>query len=105
MRLLSIIVAATSLYAAEKSKSYTGVITDDMCGADHKMMGNTPSTKCVQDCVKEMKSKYALASGDKVYILSDQKTPEKFAGKEVTIVGALDASGKNLQVKSIAPAK
>ena len=76
-----------------------------MCGADHKMMGASPAPKCVHDCVKDMKAKYALATGDKVYILSDQKTPEKFAGKKVRIEGALDASGKTLQVKSIAAAK
>ena len=96
---------AASLYAAEKTKSYTGVITEDMCGADHKTMGVSPDLKCIQDCVKDMKAKYALADGNKVYILSDQKTPEKFAGKKVRIEGTLDEKTKTLQVKSIAAAK
>ena len=99
------ILLAASLYAAEKSKSYTGVITEDMCGANHKVMGVSPDSKCIEDCVKDMKAKYALASGDKVYVLSDQKTPEKFAGKKVKIEGTLDEKSKTLQVKSIAAAK
>ncbi|MDQ6698627.1 MAG: DUF5818 domain-containing protein [Acidobacteriota bacterium] len=105
MRLLTTMLLATSIYAAEKSKSYTGVITDEMCGADHKVMGVSPDSKCIQDCIKDMKSKYALATGGKVYVLSDQKSPEQFAGKKVRIEGTLDEKGKTLNVKSIAAAK
>ncbi len=105
MRLLTTMLLATSIFAAEHPKSYTGVITDEMCGADHKVMGVSPDSKCIQDCIKDMKSKYALAAGDKVYVLSDQKTPEKFAGKKVRIEGTLDEKSKTLHVKSIAAAK
>ena len=54
-----------------------------------------------------MNGKYVLydAKAKKSYVLSDQKTPEKFAAKKVTVVGTLDAAGKNLQVDSIAAAK
>jgi hypothetical protein len=37
--------------------------------------------------------------------LSDQKTPEKFAAKKVTVTGTLDAKTKTIQVDSIAAAK
>ncbi len=105
MKLVTVALLAASLYAAEKSKSYTGVITDDMCGADHKVMGVSPDLKCIHDCIKDMKAKYVLAVGNNVYVLSDQKTPEKFAGKKVRIEGTLDAKSKTLNVKSMAAAQ
>jgi hypothetical protein len=37
--------------------------------------------------------------------LSDQKTPEKFAGKRVTVTGTLDAKTKTIHVDSIASEK
>ena len=54
-----------------------------------------------------MNGKYVLydAKTKKSYVLSDQKTPEQFAAKKVTVVGTLDAEGKNLKVDSIAAAK
>jgi len=57
--------------------------------------------------VKGMNAKYALydTKTKKTYILSDQRTPEKFAAKRVTVTGTLDAAGKNLKVDSIAAAQ
>ena len=89
--------------AADATKKYTGTITDDMCGADHKAMGGTDAAKCTIECVKTMHAKYALQSGDKTWILSDQKTPEQYAGKKVVVTGTL--KGDQLQVSSIAPAR
>src|SRR5437868_4730949 len=96
------LTTAALLMAAAEKKTLTGVITDEMCGADHKMMNVQPDSKCVTECIK-MGSKYALLSGSTVYTLSDQKTPEKFAGKKVTVTGMVD--GKNIKVASIAEAK
>ncbi len=96
------LAGAMLLLAAEPKKTYTGVISDDMCDKDHKMMNVSPDSKCVIECVKGG-SKYVLLSGDKVYVLSDQKAPEKFAGKKVNVTGSLD--GKTLQVDSITAAK
>jgi hypothetical protein len=50
-----------------------------------------------------MHAKYALKSGNDVWVLSDQKTPEKYAGKKVVVRAVLD--GKQLRVMSIAPAR
>ena len=94
--------SAALLLAAGEKKTLTGVITDEMCGKDHSMMNVKPDSKCVTDCIK-MGSKYVLQSGANVYVLSDQKTPEKYAGKKVAVTGTVD--GKNIQVTSIAPAK
>jgi hypothetical protein len=46
-----------------------------------------------------------LYDGKETYLLSDQKTPEKFAGKKVTVAGTLDAKSKTIQVTSIAAAR
>jgi len=97
---LVFLAAAVALSAAPQT--FTGVITDAMCGKDHAMMGVKPDAKCVTACVKDG-SKYALIVGDNVYELSDQKTPEKFAAQKVKVTGTLN--GKIIQVQSIAAAK
>ncbi len=92
--------AATLCLGADKS--FTGVITDEMCGNDHKMMNVSPDSKCVTDCVKAG-SKYALLSGAKVYKLSDQTAPAKFPGQKVKVTGTL--TGDTITVKSVEAAK
>src|SRR3982074_2686499 len=85
--------------------SFTGVITDSMCdNADHKDMKMGPDPKCVVECVKGMGGKYVLYdAGTKVaYKLSDQKTPEKFAAKKVTVSGTLDEKTKTITGEPIA---
>ena len=69
--------AAAAAMAADKVQTYTGVITETMCGAKHTM-GISPDAKCVRDCVKmdPKKWKYALLVGNELYVLSDQQTPE-----------------------------
>lgn len=98
--ILTLLASAVLILAAPKT--FTGVITDAMCGKDHAMMNVKPDAKCVTECAK-MGSKYALIVGDDVYELSGQKIPEKFAAQKVTIKGTLN--GKTLEVESIAAAK
>jgi hypothetical protein len=100
--LLPLFAGAVLVFAAAAPKTYTGVITDTMCGKDHAMMNIKPDSKCVAECVKSG-SKYALLEGSNVYELSDQKLPEKFAGQKVKVTGTLD--GQTIQVKSISAAK
>lgn len=98
------LMLAGLLLAADPKQVFTGVITDTMCGANHKSMGATDNAKCVRDCVKMDKSvKYALYDGKNVYTLSDQTTPEKFAAAKVKVTGTL--SGKTIQVEKIEAAK
>ena len=104
-KIATLVLAGAALLAgAEQTRTYTGVITDTMCGADHKAMHVAPDSKCVRECVKAG-SKYALLVGNNVYTLSDQKTPEKFAAQKVTVTGVLSEPTKTLKVNSIAPAK
>jgi len=98
----------TLLFAAAAlsfGATFTGVITDNMCdNGDHKDMKMGNDAKCVTECVKGMNGKYVLydASAKKTYKLTDQKTPEKFAAKKVTVAGTLD--GDTIKVDSIAAA-
>ena len=96
--------SAALAFGAPAKQAFTGVVTDTMCGADHKSMGSKDDAACVKGCVKGG-SKYALYDGKTVYTLSDQKAPEQYAAKKVTVTGSLDGSGKTIHVESIAPAK
>ena len=100
MTKLSSLFIAGGLVAGAATQTFTGVITDSMCGKDHAMMKVTPDPKCVVECVKH-NSKYALADGKNVYVLSDQKTPEQFAGQKVTVTGTLYEKTRILKVDSI----
>jgi len=87
--LLSLLIivglAVSSAFAA--GKTYTGTVSDAMCGAKH--MGS--AAECTRGCVKKG-SKYALVVGDKVYTLetSDKAaldTLDKQAGAKATVTG------------------
>jgi hypothetical protein len=100
----TLFTGAALMLGAAARQTYTGVVTDTMCGADHSHMGVTPASKCVHECVKSG-SKYALLVGKEVYTLSDQQTPGKFAGEKVKITGTLDQKTKTLAVDTIEAAK
>jgi len=90
MKRSSLILLFTAAAALAQDQVFTGVITDSMCGADHKAMKVAPDPKCVRDCVHASGSvKYALYDGQKTYKLSDQATPEQFAGQKVKVSGTL----------------
>ena len=97
---VSLLFAGALLAVAAGQQTFTGVITDSMCGQGHAMMKVTPDSKCVQECVKHG-SKYALFDGKTAYVLSDQKTPEQFAGQKVKVMGTLYEKTKILKVDSI----
>ena len=86
---IAIVMASAALMFAAGKQTFTGTITDSMCGGDHKAMNMGSDDKCVTECVK-MGAKYALCDGKNGYVLSDQKTPAKFAAKKVTVMGTLD---------------
>ncbi len=98
-KLASLMLGAALVLGAAPA-TFTGVITDTMCASDHKMMNVTPDTKCVRECVKHG-YKYALLAGDKVYKLSDQQTPEKFAGEKVKVTGTLNSKTNIIAVDKI----
>jgi Protein of unknown function (DUF5818) len=98
------LACALLLGGANQKQTFTGVITDSMCGADHSAMGVKPDAKCVRECVKNG-SKYALVVGGKVYTLSDRQTPDKFAAQKVKVTGTLDPKTDVIAVDKIEAAK
>jgi hypothetical protein len=99
---VALVIAA--LAASDKQK-FTGTITDGMCAdADHSRMRMGPTdAECTLACNEEHGAPYVLYDGKEIYALSDQKTPQKFAGKKVTVTGTLDPKTKTVQVDSITP--
>ena len=103
-----LLTLAVTSAAISFGATFTGLITDNMCdNGEHKGMNMGTDPKCVVACVKDMKGKYVLYDAVKKvsYVLSDQKTPEKFAAKKVTVTGTLDEATKTIRVDSIAAAK
>jgi hypothetical protein len=101
------LLAVATLLAAQSKQTFTGTITDEDCGrADHTRMKMGPTdAACVLACISAHSGSYVLYDGKDVYTLSDQRTPEKFAGQKVTVVGTLDARTKTIQVESISPSR
>jgi hypothetical protein len=88
--------------SAQSNQTFTGTVSDAMCGAHHMMQGKTPA-QCTRECVKQG-SDFALVSGGKVYTLKGDKSQfDKLAGQNVTIKGKVD--GTTITVDSIAAAK
>jgi hypothetical protein len=103
---LFMLSAAALMFAADPGRTFTGVITDTMCGKEHAHMGVSPDPKCVKECMKMDKSvKYALFDGKNIYKLSDQKTPEQFAAQKVKVTGKLFDKTGIIQVEKIEAAK
>ena len=99
-----LLAASLSLAAPGKDPATTlvGTIGDSMCGAKHMMPGMSDKD-CTLECVKKEGSKYILIGpGGKIYQLSDQKTPEQFAGAKVKVTGTL--KGDTIAVASMVAA-
>ena len=103
--LIAALILSYAAFAADKAQSYTGQVSDAMCGAHHMMSGS--EADCTRACVGKG-SKYALVVGDKVYTLetSDKAalaSLDKMAGAQAKVMGTLN--GDTLQVASVSAAK
>jgi len=101
---LLVLLLATAAFAA-KAQTFTGTVSDAMCGATHMMEGDPAS--CLRACVSKG-SKYALVVGDKVYTLdsNNQATLDmlnKLAAQKATVKGTVD--GDIISVSSVSAAK
>ena len=101
------LLALTALSAAQGKQTFVGTITDDMCErADHSRMQMGPTdADCTRACVAQHGAAFVLFDGTNVYKLSDQKTPDKFAGQKVRVTGTVDAKTRTIRVESISAAK
>jgi hypothetical protein len=89
-----------SAFAAGKSQTLTGKVSDAMCGAKHEESANPAD--CTRACVKHG-ANYALVVGDKVYTLqtSDQATLDslnKLAGATAKVTGDVDGTTVNVKL-------
>jgi len=76
-------------FAGGKAQTYTGKVSDAMCGAHHMMEGS--DADCARACIILAGDKTALASLDKL------------VGADAKVTGTLD--GNTIQVASVAAAK
>jgi len=103
LALAAMLLAAVTAYAA-KAETFTGEVSDAMCGAKH---GMDDKAACTRSCVQKGSS-YALVVGEKVYTLhsSDQSTKDqldKLAGEKAKVTGT--ASGDTIEVSKVTAAK
>jgi hypothetical protein len=115
LRMLQVWIATTVLctglavvpkLVAAGTQTFTGKISDAMCGAKHSE-GNLTPAACVRACVQKG-AKYALVVGDKIYNLStsDQASLDelnKLAWEQAKVTGT--ANGDTISVKSVSAAK
>jgi hypothetical protein len=97
------LLVVAALAAAPAKQTFNGIITDDNCPkADHSQMRMGPTdAECAMACIDAHSALYGLYDGNNFYTLSDQRTPEKFVGEKVRVIGTLDAKTKTIQVDSI----
>jgi hypothetical protein len=89
-------------FAADKAQTFTGKVSDAMCGKAHMMSGS--DADCTRACVNKG-SKYALVVDDKVYTLDTNDKAalselDKLAGSNAKVTGTLN--GDTIQVASVA---
>jgi hypothetical protein len=105
IKILSLIfLAAIFTMAASKAQTFTGEVSDSMCGAKH-MMAN--KADCTRACITKG-SNYALVVGDKVYTLHTSNKSaldelNKLAGENAKVTGT--ANGDTIEVSKVIPAK
>src|SRR5438093_846740 len=100
------LVVVPNMAAAGSTQTFTGKVSDAMCGAKHTEAGIAPAD-CVRVCVRKG-ANYALVVGDEIYTLktSDKAALgelNKLAWEQAEVAGT--ASGDTISVKSVAAAK
>ena len=82
------VLTTTGVFAAEQT--WRGVISDKMCGANHKSMGaKMANRECTQACAKDG-TPYVLVADGKVYQLNSHDADLRtHAGHAVNLTGEL----------------
>ena len=99
--ILVLLGGSTLAFAAGKSQTFTGEVSDSMCGASHMMEGK--KADCARACVGKGSS-YALVVSDKVYALKsgDKAVQDKLselAGEQAKVTGTAD--GETIEVSAV----
>ena len=99
-----IIFAFLTLSSFAATQTFTGTITDTMCGKKHMSPGKSDAD-CTRECMK-LKGDwtYGLVVGSSVYLLTgDNKQFATVAGQRVTVAG--EVTGETIAVRTIATTK
>ena len=92
--------------------TWTGKISDSMCGASHAKMaaqhggGKVSDADCTEACVKAG-GKYVFTSGGKVYTIANQDDKDLAlnAGKTVHLTGDMQGTAITVSKVAMIPAK
>ena len=92
----AVLTGVSAAPAADTPRTFSGVITDDMCArGGHATMRMGPTdAECTRACVNIHGAAYVLFDGKNVYGLSDQQSPDRFAGRRAGLkTGAYEHAG------------
>jgi uncharacterized ParB-like nuclease family protein len=104
--MIKLFPAFALLAALASAGTFTGVITESMCGMDHSAMNMGADPDCIRQCVKSHGgAKYVLHDGKNQYKLSDQQTPERYAAQRVRVTGTLFERTGIIKVEKIEPVR
>jgi len=96
-----ILTLGGTVAVAQQQQTFTGTLTDSMCGPSHMAKDKTPA-ECTRMCVKDG-MKYALAVDKRLYTLEGHEAElSKLAGRKVTVKGA--AKDDTITVHSVVAA-
>ncbi|MGA2324973.1 MAG: hypothetical protein ABSH05_01670 [Bryobacteraceae bacterium] len=93
IRAVSPVADLAIAYFSTGDQTFTGVITDT-----RRIGGPGEAGESDHD------ARYFLFDGRALYVLSDQRTPERFVARKVRVRGSLRGNGHILDVKAIDPA-
>src|SRR6266852_1989209 len=103
---IGLIFTLTTLTSLAAERTWTGKISDSMCGASHKAMEHggkkTNDHDCTVTCVKGG-AKYVFVSQGKVFDIANQDFAglEEHAGHTVKLTGDLQADKKTIKASKI----
>ncbi len=103
---IGIIFGIAVLTSLAVEGTWTGRISDSMCGVSHKAMEHegkkTTARECTLACVKQG-AKYVFVSKGKVYNIENQNLAglEEHAGHNVKLTGEMSADNKSIKVSKI----
>jgi len=102
--LVLVIFTLLTMHPFAASPTFTGTVTDTMCGKKHMIPGKSDAD-CTRECMKSKGDwSHGLVVGNSVYRLTgDKKQFATFAGQRVTVAGEL--TGTTIAVQAITAAR
>ena len=102
--LIGILTIVSSITGFAAEQTWTGKISDSICGLSHSKMGKMGENpkECVLNCVKAG-GKYVLVSEGKIYQIENQNLGGLaiYAGATVKATGELSKDGKSVKLSTL----